>query len=1312
MLCAVAGGALSSPGKRDELATGFQNPPDSAKPHTWWHWMNGNVTKEGITADLEAMKRVGVGGAQIFNVDCGIPPGPVKFMSEQWLTMIKHAAKEADRLGVELCIHNCAGWSSSGGPWNTPKHAMQVVVTSERQVKGLVHFSEALAQPTTRLGFYRDIAVLAFPTPASEKMHIADFAPRVTSSAATFDGAKLIDGNRSTFAFLPVPEGGKSQYVQVEFAQPFPARSLALVPGPGVNECSGEFQVSGDGQSFRAVHRFTITRESARQTVRFSTAEAIPARAYRVLFTWASSRLRRINVAEVELSPGLRIEGLEGKAGYDRVDGLRSGGSMTAAPEAVVRRDRVVDLTSRLDAEGRLTWDTPEGDWTILRLGYTPNGRNNHPAPAEGTGLECDKLSREAAEAHWAGMMQTVLNAIGPLAGKSLNNVLIDSYEVGSQNWTPLFRDEFKRRRGYDPLLYLPAFTGRVVESPGVTERFLWDLRRTIADLFADNYFGHFATMAHQRGMKLSVEPYGNGLFQDLACGGKADIPMGEFWVGGGAGGSTKLAASVAHAYGRKVVGAESFTASPEVGRWQNDPYSMKALGDAVYCMGVNRYIFHRYAQQPWLDRFPGMTMGPWGFHFDRTSTWWEQGAAWLRYVARCEFLLQQGLFVADGCYFCGEDAPNSLWAGEPALPKGYDYDGCDAEVILTRMSVREGRLVLPDGMSYRVMILPPSDTMTPGLLRKVRELVREGATIVGPKPARSPSLQDYPTCDQEVKSLADEVWGNCDGKTVTDHAFGKGRVFWGQPMNKVLASLKLLPDFEFTSNDKAARLVYIHRKAGDAEVYFVSNQLPRPTAVECSFRVTGKAPELWRPDTGQIEKAPVYAEREGRTRVSLLLGPAGSVFVVFRRPADADSVASVRRDGESVFRVRPGRVPKLEIVKAVYGVLTEEQPGMVDVTAQLKRMVRNGTLTVVASNAIAGDPAQDIVKQLRVEYTLNGKALSKTVDEGQTLKLPDEGAGGELEIRKALYGVLPTEPVEPVQKKTVDVTAQLRRRVRNGVLSVVADNSLAGDPALMIVKQMRVDYIEDGVSKVRTIGENQLLEIPEVPVNASVSAELAITNNNRVELRAWEAGNYELTTASGKAVMCKVASVPPPVEIAGPWELRFPPHWGAPAKVTFPKLMSWTEHGDPGVKYFSGAATYVKEVDVPATLIGKDKALYLDLGQVKVNGKDFGVLWKPPFRVEVTNVARVGRNRLEVQVTNLWPNRLIGDDQLPEDCEWNGVQLRGWPRWLLEGKPSPTGRLTFTTWKHWTKDSPLLESGLLGPVTLRVAKKVAVQVR
>jgi hypothetical protein len=882
----------------------------------------------------------------------------------------------------------------------------------------------------------------------------------------------------------------------------------------------------------------------------------------------------------------------------------------------VVPREGILDLTAKLGADGRLTWKVPPGKWIILRLGYTPTGVNNHPAPKEGEGLECDKLSKAALDAHWEGFMQKVLDDLGPLAGTALNSSLIDSYEVDGQDWTANFREEFQKRRGYDPVKLLPAFARYVVDNREVTERFLWDMRRTVADLFAENYYGHFAELCRQHGLKNAVEPY-TGPFESMQCGAPADVVMGEFWTGSEGHPSVKLAASIAHVYGKTIVGAESFTAGANEGRWQNDPYALKTLGDLMYCQGLNRYIFHRYAMQPWTNRWPGMTMGEFGFHFERTETWWLQGKAWIDYISRCQFLLQQGRAVADAAYFTGESAPVEMRAGNPALPEGYDYDAVNADVLNTA-TVKGGRLTLASGASYATLVLPPSDIeMRPHTLKRIGELVRDGATVVGLRPHHSPSLDDYPECDTEVKELAQELWGACDGVKVQENAVGKGRVFWGKALADVFGAQELKPDFEYAGATKGSRLAYAHRVAGEADIYFVSNQRRRFDTAECKFRIGGKTPELWHPDTGTMEPAPIWSALDGRTRVRLEFEPAGSVFLVFRQASGAAEHVVAATSGISEEATLAA---KLIITRAVYAA--KDGAGQMDVTAKVSEQAAEGQLAIrVGNDTLGRDPADRHVKELRVDYTLDGNPLRAVASEGETLTLPAGLALGAAPQWETLEG-------------------------------------------------------EDG----------------------------AIT------VRMWGRGEVELQTASGKALRAEAAYLPAPEEIRGLWRLSFPPGWGAPESVMTDDLMSWTKLANAGVRYFSGTAAYENEVEIPAERFGDGRELWLDLGVVKnfaevsLNGQDFGVLWKPPFRVNITAAAKAGANKLVVKVTNLWPNRLIGDEQLPADREWDGNALKKWPQWLLEGKPSPSGRLTFTTWRHWKKDSPLLESGLLGPVTLRTA--------
>lgn len=1126
-LAACLGGLSPNHGYADALERAFLSPPDSARPVVWWHWINGNITREGITADLEAMRRVGVGGGIIFNVHGSAPAGPVRIMSPEWRELVQHAVTESARLGLELGFHNAPGWSSSGGTWNRPEHGMQEVVMSELSLRGPQRFDSVLPQPEGALPMaYREIALVAFRTPAGEAVKMAEFGPKFSV------GGRTVDSDLQIVLASPSPEQASS--ILIEFAQPYRAQLLSFRLGYGIRTGQGRIEISEDGKTFRSHDTFSITPSGRVQLHSFPSVEA---KSYRIVFTTVSPRPRSFAVHDLRLSPRRGVDNLAAKAYFSRA-GSRDLAAHFSPAEVVAPED-LVDLSSRMDAKGRLQWDVPEGDWTLLRLGHAPTGQVanqppdspegahlvidplehaivNRPASLEGAWLESDKLNRAALEAHWDGMMGPIVKAAGPHAGRTLKTVIVDSFEIGSQNWTPGLREEFRRRRGYDPLPYFPILSGRVVKSPEITERFLWDYRRTIADLFAENYAGHFARIAERHGMRFEVEPYGNGPFDDLQYAGSAHVPLGEFWIEKGIDSVSKLAASVGHTYGRKVIGAEAFTAGSGGGnRWEIDAFGMKALGDAAFCAGINRYEIHSFVHQPWLNRSPGMTLASVGTHFNRNITWWEQSKGWMSYITRCQAVLQQGLAVADICYFPGESLPSSMYGGHlklPSLPAGYTFDACSAEVLVERMSVKDGRVTLPDGMSYGLLVLGNTESMSLPVLRKLKALVDGGARVIGPRPVRTPGLSSYPQSESELARLAGDLWG-------------AGRIPSASDLGATLRAIGLQPDFEAAAETGALR--YLHRLIGDADVYFVSNQRPTPLDVSATFRVAGRQPEFWWPDTGRIEPAPVYLLQGGRTTVPLTLDPAGSVFVVFRHASPAD---------------------------------------------------------------------------------------------------------------------------HPIRLQVAGQNAHSLRAVSSG----------------------------------------------QGPV---------------VEARA--NGSADFVTSKGKTWRATVADLPPAVELAGAWQVTFPSGKGAPSQVKLPALKSWSEHAEAGVRYFSGSATYTKEFDVPPGMIGGNRYLELDLGDVKnfaevtLNGQPLGLLWKPPYRVSLGHAAKPGRNKLEIRVTNLWPNRLIGDEQLPPDADWLDTRIKSWPAWLQAGENSPTGRLTFATRRHWKKTDALLPSGLLGPVLLQPVARV-----
>jgi hypothetical protein len=606
----IASCCICSAAAAASLEDSFQHPPDSARPWVYWFWLNGNLTRAGITADLEAMKRVGIGGVLIMEVDQGSPPGKVAFMSDQWREMFKHVVSEASRLGLEVNMNNDAGWDGSGGPWVPLDKAMQVVVSSEARVSGGGQIQKMLPRPMARGGYYEDISVVAFPTPPAEMR-----------AAVGADG-KLV--------YLP-PNGPYGPCLQLELKQPFNAGGLDLSIDNFTKPFTAALQVSDDGRNVHGVTEFEVTGPHA--SAQFP---GVAARYFRVLLNDKS-----IKNGSIRLHPGpVALDDLVSKSdAWGHVYNRNVSDAPNAKPvpaDAIVSGEQLIDLTSKMDARGQLVWDAPAGNWTIMRFGHTFSGATNNPGVPGGTGPECDKLSKQGIDAHFNGMIAKLIADVGPAAGKTFVATHIDSWEIGAQNWTAQMPKEFARRRGYDLTHYLPVITGRIVDSQEKSLRFLWDLRQTVSELLTENYVGHLAELAHAHQMRLSMEVYTTPA-NDMDVANVVDEPMCEFWypeTNLWFNYSTKSMSSAAHTNGRTIVGAESFT-STQVERWLAYPALLKGQADRAFSRGVNRLVVHRYAMQPWTDdRKPGMSMGPYGIHFERTQTWWEQSIAWNTYVA------------------------------------------------------------------------------------------------------------------------------------------------------------------------------------------------------------------------------------------------------------------------------------------------------------------------------------------------------------------------------------------------------------------------------------------------------------------------------------------------------------------------------------------------------------------------------------------------------------------------------------------------------------------------------------------------------
>ena len=943
----------------------FRNPSDTAGPWVFWFWINGNISREGITKDLESMKQVGINGVLWMEVSgpWWAPQGKIETGSEEWHRAMQWALSEADRLGMEFALSVDCGYGS-GGTHIAPDISMQRLVWSETPVRGGKHVTVALAKP------------------------------------------------------------------KVDYQSAL--KTAWLRPGQSINP-----------QVKRALRDVDSYRDVA-------------------VFAIPSSKKEASVIADLAKFDG---------RGHKRPPTLEAG-SGNVEP---LNPNEIIDLSSSMSKTGQLNWDAPEGQWSVIRLGHASNFKMTRPVPSHLVGLECDRLHPHGIEAHFEQWLKPIIEGAGDKAGRTLKYIHIDSWEAGGQNWTEGFREEFRRRRGYELGPWLPALTGLMVESTEKTERFFWDIRQTVNELFLDNYFGRLKQLIAPYGIAFSSEPYGRLCVNNLSYASLSEFPIAEFWTGresppftakkhppvfpslqGYWYQSMKGLASVANTYGKARVGAEAFTGCRG---WIDHPYLLKAVGDEAFCEGISHYIFHLSAHQAYDHMKPGLTHRRWGQHINRHQTWWAFSKPYFEYVTRCQHLLQQGRKVADIACLYYEGAPLSFNNVPFSLPPGYDYDLCAAEII-QRMSVENGRLHLPNGMSYRYLVLPDSGRLTLETARKIEALHQAGAAVYQQtRIVGTPGLEGYPEADTAVRNVAK-----------------KWPLIPSEGWHKLMAIDGLKPDFQ------GQDLHWIHRRCGSDDVYFLANGRNEPIRQNCTFRVAGKTPELWDPETGEIFALPNALQTSGCTRVVLHFGAADSWFVVFRD------------------KPTPTRVDR--------------------------------------------DP----------------------------------------------FG-------------------------------------------------------------------------------------------------SWETIQ----------------------EIAGDWELGFDPNWGTTKTLTLHALGSWSEQSDPLVKYYSGTGTYRTSFDLAGSnVLTKNRRLCLDLGQVEVvarvtlNGKDCGITWKPPYRVDITHALEPGRNTLQVEVANTWANRMIGDEHLPLDADWKDWEvLLEWPAWFKEGKKSPSGRYTFTSARHYTKDCTLTPAGLLGPVRI-----------
>lgn len=839
-----------------DLEMGFRDIPDSVQTAVYWYWISDNISREGVVKDLHAMKQAGINMAFIGNVGVdGVPQGDVGFMSDEWWDITATALKTASDLDIGIGIFNSPGWSQSGGPWVRPEQAMRYLRTDTLSVEGDGTVQEIALPDTVENAVL--FKVLAYPALSGKsRTWVIDKSEGETLSCSLRPDAdftvrsltvKVSAPINSSCSLYSVSDGKEDQICSFRIDRSNPALNVGFDPYapvaisvPEVRSGEYVFRMDEDGSG-----KVSVTLSEIPRVGRF--AEKSLAKMYQYpLPMWG----------EYMWEPSENSPDCAG----------------------IISPENVSDVTGYV-SDHILKWQVPDGKWCVAAVSMVPTGVVNSPALPSATGLETDKMSREHIRSHFDAYIGKILERIPPQDRKTFKVVVQDSYETGGTNWTDDMEEVFRNEYGYDPIPFLPVLQGNVVGSEDMADRFLWDLRRLVADRVAYDYVGGLREACHEHSLETWLENYGHWGFpgEFLMYGGQSDHIAGEFWSEGTLGDiENRAASSCGHIYGKRKIWAESCTSGgPAFSRY---PRVMKQRVDRFFTEGINSSLLHLYIQQP-DDRKPGLDAW-FGNEFNRNNTWFGCLDLFTDYLKRCNFMLQQGRYVADAAYFIGEDAPKMTGECNPPLPYGYSFDYINAEVLMKHASVRNGRLVLDSGMEYSVLVLPDQKTMRPELLSRIAELVNDGLVITGPAPESSPSLENYPHADAEVREIASGLWSD------SVNVYGSGRVYpEGTPLRTIFRDLSLEPDFALASGQ--GDILSIHRTlegsgAGPGEIWFVSNQRDGENHADMSFRVSSLVPQLWNPVTGEISAAD-FEERDGRIHVRLDLAPLESVFVVFR---------------------------------------------------------------------------------------------------------------------------------------------------------------------------------------------------------------------------------------------------------------------------------------------------------------------------------------------------------------------------------------------------------------------------------------------
>jgi hypothetical protein len=1312
----------------DSLAKGFVSPKPSYGPHVFWHWINGNVRAAALDDDVNALYKAGHGGAMIYDVNAGLPQGPITYGSSAWLENIQRAVKGLQKKGMLAAMHNAPGYSGIGSPDLPVNMTMKELVWTESRAAS--NGSKiVLPNPFSKLGLYEDLFTFAYPVLPGEGTVFRDAVKSVSIDGTVYNTNITKTINRDG----PLRLNSSSSILDISMKDYFTAQAIAIyrIPETPKNTFDGKrdyppswtLKVSNDSSTWSSVTVFgnypALREMDAPAVLTFSPVVAKYLRLQPSGSSW---------ITGIDISSSARLSNWAVKA--HGAPGTNINPASIANVTSSIALGDIIDVTDHMDSEtGELNWSPANGTYTVVRMGYTATGQEMPATPDAAYSLSVDLFSKSAIDAHFETHLNKVIKALKRYIPDTFYGFEVDSYELGQQNWGGNLETEFFKLRGYSLRPWVLAATGRVIKSAKATEQFLYDFRLTHANMMASNCYGYFSERLNDVGLALLVEPYGDGPFDGLELAAAADIAYGEFWshYTYGSDGYSMLGSSSADFKTMNLLPAEAFTGQPDDTAWTEHPYQLKADGDRMMTFGTNRFYLHSYVHQPVDIAHPGITFGPFGAHFDRMNTWAEQAVGWNEYLARVSYVMQSSQKVSEiGCFTAEEPTASAVvtYNAPYYVPLAYQADLFSRSGLLN-MTPSDGKATYPSGKAFSLLVFPSMPSASLEVLAKIKELAEGGVKILllGPtSPSRSLSLADS---DSEVLEMAGELWAMS----------GDGAVITNTTVAEAVVDIGIDPDLTFSSSSNDAAIYYIHKKADKDHIYFVSNGLRRGVDVTLDVQGTG-APEIWDPLSGDISETAIWSQQGGRTLISFQFAPSESIIIRLQpsEMSSTSSIARISKDGVTLAAPEAfsafSSTPWLN-VSASFTVMFWAKPEIFQVGTTGYVFYPTGASSYGSGHALSsitmgcnGIQLHEMVSSLTTVVTLTQSVDGFTLSGWTHVAVVYSENTPSLFINGELVktGLKSANVVHP-GLDTTDSTAKM-------------NNRFVGDIAGMLVFNESLSSSD--------VSNQYLKGLPDPPA----ANPFSVVSANEILVR--QNGNYTVTTKANITSSFQISGIQN-TTIQEAWKVTFPVErlplsYTKDLTITLPSLISLKKHSDFDVSHFAGTAVYETTFAVHWKLSAssKKKSLsdkyLLTLGRVEniasvtLNGKSLGLSWLPPYELDITAALKLkGKNALRISVTNTWPNRLIGDESLPSEATYNSTtqdySINSWPDWYLSAmnSTSSSGRdvwgnavktsagfdvvdtkpgdwVTFAAWRHYNSTDPLFESGLLGPVVITKA--------